>query len=69
MYRLIPPGRFTVELAGRRVAGPVRTYAESSGLAAIAGSSGYVEVALPDGSAAEALGVEIGDPAVLRAEG
>jgi S-adenosylmethionine hydrolase len=33
-----------------------RTYAEAGGPAALIGSSGYLEVALPNGSAAEALG-------------
>jgi S-adenosylmethionine hydrolase len=62
----LPEGAFTVELAGQLVPGPVRTYAEATGLAALVGSSGYLEVALPNGSAAAALGVDIGDAALLR---
>lgn len=62
----LPDGAFTVELAGRLVPGPVRTYADASGLAALVGSSGYLEIALPNGSAADALHVDIGDAAVLR---
>lgn len=62
----LPEGTFTVELAGRLVPGPVRTYAEATGLAALVGSSGHLEVALPNGSAAGALGVDIGDAALLR---
>ena len=62
----LPEGPFTVELAGRRVPGPVRTYAEATGPAALVTSSGYLAVFQPNGSAAETLGVEIGDGALLR---
>jgi S-adenosylmethionine hydrolase len=62
----LPEGPFTVELAGQRVPGPVRTYAEATGPAALVTSSGYLAVILPNGSAAETLGVEIGDGALLR---
>jgi S-adenosylmethionine hydrolase len=44
------------EVAGRRLS-LVRTYGDSSGLCAIVGSGGFVEVALPGGSAAAVLGV------------
>jgi S-adenosylmethionine hydrolase len=44
------------EVAGRRLR-LVRTYGEASELCAIVGSGGYVEVALPNGSAAAALGL------------
>jgi S-adenosylmethionine hydrolase len=50
------PAGATFEAAGRKLA-LVRTYGESSELCAVVGSMGYVEVALPSGSAAEALGV------------
>ena len=62
----LPEGEFTVELGGRLVPGPVRTYAEASGLAALVGSSGLLEAVLPNGSAAEELGVDIGDAALVR---
>ena len=62
----LPEGGFVVELAGQSVAGPVRTYAEATGLTALVGSSDYLEVALPNGSAAQALGVDIGDAALVR---
>ena len=62
----LPEGAFTVELVGHIVPGPVRTYAEATGPAALVGSSGYLEVALPNGSAAAALGVDVGDEAFLR---
>ncbi len=65
----LPAGRLTVEIAGRAVAGPVRTYAEASGLAALVGSSGHLEIALSSGNAADALGARIGDAAVVRPGG
>ena len=64
----LPEGSLVVELAGRRVVGPARTYAEAAGLTALVGSSGYLEVALPNGSAAAALGVDIGEGVVVRPE-
>ena len=63
----LPAGAVAVEIAGRVVPGLVRTYAEASGLTALAGSAGYLEVALPNGSAAALLSVEIGAPALVRA--
>lgn len=62
----LPAGAFTVELAGRRVPGPVRTYAEAVELAALVGSAGYLEVVRPDGSAADELDVHIGDAVLVR---
>jgi len=44
-----------------------RTYEEAAGLTAIVGSSGFVEIALPNGSAAQALGLGPGD--TVRVEG
>ena len=64
----LPEGRLVVELAGQRVAGLVRAYADARGLAALVGSSGYLEVALPNGNAAEALGVDIGGAVVVLPE-
>jgi hypothetical protein len=62
----LPDGALAVELAGESVPGLVRTYAEAAGLVALIGSSGYLEVALPAGSAAGALAVEIGDAVLVR---
>jgi S-adenosylmethionine hydrolase len=61
------PASFMVEIAGQFVPGPVRTYAEASGLAALVGSAGYLEIALTNGDAAQALGVDVGEPARVRA--
>lgn len=62
----LPEGAFTLELAGQSVPGPVVTYADATGLAALVGSSGYLEVALPGRSAAELLAVDIGETVLLR---
>ena len=51
----VPPGA-AFDVAGRRLS-LVRTYGDSSELCAIVGSGGFVEVALPGGSAAALLGV------------
>ena len=57
----------TVETNGRRLP-LVRTYADVApgDAAALAGSSGLVEIAVRDGSAAERLGLKRGDAVVLR---
>ncbi|MDO8531858.1 MAG: SAM-dependent chlorinase/fluorinase [Dehalococcoidia bacterium] len=61
------PGRdVTVDVAGRRIRGVRRTYAEATGLVAIAGSAGYLEVALRDGDAARTLGAHVGDLVTVR---
>jgi S-adenosylmethionine hydrolase len=54
------PEHALVEIAGRRL-DLVPTYEDASGLCALIGSSGYVEVALPNGSAAALLGVKPGE--------
>ena len=48
------PERAVFEVAGRRLS-LAHTYAEAPGLCAIVGSTGYIEIAQPNGSAAEAL--------------
>jgi len=48
------------------VPGLARTYAEASGLSALVGGAGLLEVALPNGNAAALLAVEIGAPALVR---
>jgi S-adenosylmethionine hydrolase len=44
-------------VAGREIAGLSAYYGEKPGLLALVGSSGYVEIALQNGSAAKALEV------------
>ncbi len=62
----VPAGRFAIELRGRIVHGPVLTYEEAAEPAALVGSSGYIEIAVRDGSAAAVLGVAVGDEVSLR---
>jgi hypothetical protein len=56
----------TVEMMGRRMDRLSRTYGEGSGLVALIGSSGYLEIAVNQGSAAQLLGAEIGAPVTVR---
>ncbi len=56
----------TVEVAGRTVRGMVSTYAEGEGLMALIGSSGRLEIAVRNGSAAARLHAGIGDQVTLR---
>jgi S-adenosylmethionine hydrolase len=62
----LPAGGVWIEIGGQVIRGLRRTYEEAGGLAALVGSSGYLEVALPGGSAAAELGVDIGDPALVK---
>ncbi len=56
----------TIEAGGRLISGLARTYAEGSGLVALIGSNGYLEVALKGGSAGSLLDAKIGDEVKLR---
>jgi S-adenosylmethionine hydrolase len=61
------PATFTATLRGRRrVSGPVTTYEGAPGLTAIVGSSGYLEIALPNGNAARELNARIGDAVEIQ---
>ncbi|MCX7912478.1 MAG: SAM-dependent chlorinase/fluorinase [Dehalococcoidales bacterium] len=51
----------TVKIRGRRIRGLSRTYAQQKKLLALIGSSGYLEIALRNGSAADYLGVGAGE--------
>jgi S-adenosylmethionine hydrolase len=57
-----------VEVAGQRIAGVQRAYVqvEPGEMLALVGSSGYLEIAIREGSAAQTLGVRPGDEVVLR---
>jgi S-adenosyl-L-methionine hydrolase (adenosine-forming) len=65
----LPGGRVTVRIAGLEVPGLARTYAEAEQLTALIGSAGYLEVSLPDGSAATALNVGTGEPVTVETAG
>lgn len=60
--------RWVFRLAGRQVAGPSQTYADvpSGQLLALIGSSGRLEIAVRNGSAAAQLGVQAGEPIEAR---
>ena len=61
------PGEdYAVTIAGRRIAGLHRTYAEGQGLILLTSSSGYLEIALPNGNAAALLGVRPGEPVMVE---
>jgi len=57
----LPPETVTVCVRDQAITGPVRTYAEAQGPAVLIGSSGYLEIAVPGGSAAAELGLRLGD--------
>lgn len=61
------PERLTVEMHGRSISGPARTFADGDGLAAIIGSSGYLGIALNRGDAARELGAAVNDPVKVLA--
>ena len=63
----LPPGELRVETGKHAVTGLKRTYAEGSGLMAVIGSSGYLEIALRGGSAAAMTELRIGDAIKIRA--
>jgi len=56
----------TIEVGGQFIAGLSHTYAEGSGLLALIGSSGYLEIALKEGSAATFLNAGVGNEVRLR---
>ncbi len=58
----LPGGEVAVEVAGRRIEGLSGSYAEGVGLIALVGSSGHLEVALPNGSALGETGQDVGAP-------
>ncbi len=55
-----------IEVGNKRISGLSRTYAESEGLLAIIGSSGYLEIALKNGNAGAFLGAEPGSEVKIR---
>ena len=51
------------------IRGLSRSYADADGLLAIAGSSGYLEIAAKNGSAAQQLGAAVGTRVTVRPTG
>lgn len=62
------PPAFVIEVGGRRVLGPARSYldGEPATPIAIGGSGGYIEIAWPEGHAAERLGLRRGTVARMQ---
>jgi len=57
----LPPGPVDVYIGSTRIDGISHYYQETEGLAALLGSSGYLEISLRDSSAAEYLQALVGD--------
>lgn len=57
----IPHGDIRVEIKNHMINGLSSSYIEGRGLVAIIGSSGNLEISLPNGNAAEVSGAECGD--------
>lgn len=60
--------RPVILIAGQRIAGISHHYAERTGLLALLGSSGHLEIAKAGASAAAALDMGVGDEVILREE-
>ena len=56
----------TIEVSGQFISGLSHTYVEGRGLLALIGSSGYLEIALNEGSAATFLNAEVGNKIRVR---
>jgi len=63
----LPPGPVEICVGAARIDGISRTYSESRGLAALIGSSGYLEISLRNGSAAGQIDVLVGDEVTVLA--
>lgn len=59
-------GEYVVTMGGREIVGPARTYGEGSGLIALIGSAGFLEIAVGGGSAAQELDVAAGAILTVR---
>jgi len=62
-------GDITLALRGVEIAGLRPYYAAGTGLGAVVGSAGLIEIALTDGSAAASLGAGVGDKVRVRRRG
>jgi len=56
----------TIEAGEQLIFGLSRTYAEGSGLLALIGSDGYLEIALKEGNASVFLDAQVGDEVRIR---
>ncbi len=62
----LPSRDVVVEVAGHTIEGVDATYKPGADLRAVAGSSGYLEIAAPGGSAAALLRAELGETVLMR---
>jgi S-adenosylmethionine hydrolase len=62
----LPGERTTVTIGKQHIDGISQFYAEKEGLAAIIGSSGYLEISLNNGDAAASLDARVGDEIKLK---
>ena len=62
----LPSGNAVIEVADRTVEGVSATYEPGADLRAVTGSSGYLEIAAPGGSAAAVLKADLGLTVVVR---
>ncbi len=62
----LPPGELSIEVKRRRIAGLSPTYAQGGELLALLGSSGNLEVAARNKSAAKLLAAKTGDSVTIR---
>lgn len=62
----LPGEEITVEISNQHIHGLSHFYSQGSGLAAIIGSSGYLEIALKNGNAAAFLNTKVGDEIKLK---
>ena len=63
----LPSTQATVEVRGRPIAGLRQAYAGATGLTALVGGAGFLEIALAGGNAAAETGADIGEPVTVRA--
>jgi S-adenosylmethionine hydrolase len=62
----LPRGQLVFEVGGYRIQGLSQSYAEGHGLTAVVGGTGYIEVALPGGSATAMTGLGVGSPITVE---
>jgi S-adenosylmethionine hydrolase len=62
----LPAGKITVTIGKKQIRGVSQFYAQKEGLAAIIGSSGYLEISLKNGNAAAFLDAKVGDEISLE---
>ncbi len=62
-------GAISIEVGNQLISGLSRTYAEGSGLLALIGSSGYLEISLKEGNACAYLNTKVGDEVKVRQGG